>query len=938
MIKKFLFRMISKGLCAAVLMCSALVLPSCSDDDASIPFVPGSGIVDGGDFLVSSFAIPSSQFPNLSGSGSVVISLLSDKDDKGYSYDLDYEVEKDLVKCEMRMPKDETVADGVYLVTFLKADGEAVGGRLLATFSDGKLTNVAYAKTSYGNLRGRGTEDDPYVISGQDDFITFLVQITDDRYHGKGLYFRQEADLTYPKATDFKFGYIDGWIPQPDLSGVYDGGGRSITFDDGNFDSRNFQYPKHSGVFYKLNDGASVRNLQLQNFDIKDLEGRSGILCSEIKGMARVSDVTIKGCKINSTIGDGYGLIAGVNSGRATLSGIAIEDCHINTPKAQCVGGLIGENLNEAEVDGCEINQSSIDVPTVYGHTYVGGLIGKSSGKIRFNDIKLASNHQCRMVEGEGDCTGGILGEAYSPDANIEFGRKLEMRMNVYGAGSNTGGIAGSMRGCPVMEDGIFVLIGVVGKENTGGFYGKLYSGSDDISKQMDCRVPRNSGDLIVEGTNNVGGFVGHSYNIAFRNEINADFSKSNKFPSERDFIPTLTGDVKGKNNVGGVTGLSDVSNYTGLAVYVTVTGEYLTGGLIGKHYYPGGYASAQLRHLVAIGSVTGGDNTGGIAGGVGEDCQDENNPAANLDRSDYMINYATVKGKRNTGGVFGRFQGYMLDLGYSLNWTANAGHVTGTNVTGGIIGYVYSSIGWSGESQDNISFRGTYINCVNHGTIESTSSGSAGGIIGQLDNEQQNIVKCANHGSVAGNGGSNRTGGIVGSFGRDPKLWLWVNHTSKEVARCVNTGTVSSDNSDSKVGGIVGYMEEGSGVYSDENNLSTAVIRLCYNTGAVNGRQNTDNGGILGYADSSSNVCSSVNYGKIEKGNGTVGTRKDALFIKYLYILNNGAGTWMSNGQIDESALGNQDSYPGFNFKIDWVINNGRAELKDCPVQYSHL
>ena len=935
--KKFFCRMFSPGLFAVLVFAALTLLPSCSDDDPSIPFVPGSGIVDGGDFLVSSFAIPSSQFPNLSGSGSVVISLLSDKDDKGYSYDLDYEVEKDLVKCEMRMPKDETVADGVYLVTFLKADGEAVGGRLLATFSDGKLTNVAYAKTSYGNLRGRGTEDDPYVISGQDDFITFLVQITDDRYHGKGLYFRQEADLTYPKATDFKFGYIDGWIPQPDLSGVYDGGGRSITFDDGNFDSRNFQYPKHSGVFYKLNDGASVRNLQLQNFDIKDLEGRSGILCSEIKGMARVSDVTIKGCKINSTIGDGYGLIAGVNSGRATLSGIAIEDCHINTPKAQCVGGLIGENLNEAEVDGCEINQSSIDVPTVYGHSYVGGLIGKSSGKIRFNDIKLESSYQCTMVEGEGDCTGGVLGEAYSPDANIEFGRKLDTKIAVRGEGSNTGGIAGSMRGCPVMEDGINVRAIVKGKENTGGFYGKLYPGRDGSNTQMDCRVPRNSGDLIVEGTNNVGGFVGHSYLITFKNDNKVDFSKSNKFPSERDFNSTLSINVKGKNNVGGVTGLSDVSNYIGLVVRGTVVGEYLTGGLIGKHYYPNGYTFAQLRHLVAIGSVTGGDNTGGIAGGVGED---RGEYYGRIVGSDYMINYATVKGKRNTGGVFGRFMGYMLGRSDSVNWVANSGNVKGTSVTGGIIGYVYSPIDDYGNDRlhGNDVFFGRYSNCVNHGAVESTSSGAVGGIIGQLDYEQQVIEKCANHGSVAGNGGANRTGGIVGSFGEDPVLWD--NLTSKEVVRCVNTGTVSSDNSGSTVGGIVGYMEEGRSAYNESYPTVTATIWFCYNTGDIKGRQNSDNGGILGCADNYSNVRSSVNYGKIEKGNGTIGTRKDLsqIYIHDLYILNNGAGTWMSNGQIDESALGNQDSYPGFNFKIDWVSNNGRAELKDCPVQYSHL
>lgn len=921
----------------AVIACACMWLTSCNDDEIKrITFVPGAELTEEGDCLVSSFSIPGDRYPGLTGSGTATISLLAPGGDDNYSYELEYDRTGDMVNCRMKMPKDRLVADNTYLVTFALADGTPTGGRLMASFADGKLTYVSAVKTSFPGLDGDGTEEAPYIISSADDFRIFLENLSADPYQGRGLCFRQNADISYPEASAFS----NGKFAQPDFAGIYDGTGKSISLEDKNIDTGNFTVPRRSGIFRWLKDGAAVRDLVLRNFELRQIDGESGLLCSETEGTVMLSGLNFdKSGFITTNPGQYLGLVASVNRGKTVISGISVTGC-VFAPEMSYIGTLFGENRGEAVIKDCKVT-ISLCFPAIEGKSYVGGLIGNSTGKVSVDGIELSQAHEGgESIVGHGNYVGGLFGKIVAPESTLDFSKGLRIKVSVNTSGSNAGAVAGYMRADLAMKNDIDVETSVKGHDYTGGLFGELHPASADRNALLDCTLPKNRKSITVEGHDYTGGFAGYCSMLSFHNDTNGEFATPLKFPSDGSFAPTVTVKVKGRNLTGGIAGQSDFCNFSGITVDAEVTGNDFTGGAVGKYCFPyswmvGGktqYAPA-LSHIVVKGHVTGEAHTAGLCGGLCEDTDLNGTNSVNGLKMHHLINYATVSGKRDTGGIAGRFQWGQLT---ELKWVANAGDITGEVVTGGIIGYAWSFIEYGpNDHMGNNVWDGDFNNCVNHGKIVSKAGGAAGGIIGQLDCEQVRVMKCANHGDVAGNGGSNRTGGIIGSFGHDPNGRS--NSTSKEVMQCVNTGCISSDNGDSNVGGIVGYMEEGNCEYYWKGVCAT--IHYCYNTGEIKGNQKSDNGGILGKADNYSNLRYCMNYGRIEKGNGTVGTRKSGadVYIDCVYQVRNGAGCWQCNHEIEESDLGREESYSYFDFDKDWQISNGKAELRDCLLQYSY-
>lgn len=142
------------------------------------------------------------------------------------------------------------------------------------------------------------------------------------------------------------------------------------------------------------------------------------------------------------------------------------------------------------------------------------------------------------------------------------------------------------------------------------------------------------------------------------------------------------------QNNMGlfGYTYQSTIKNLTFENANVTNT-QSNTGILVGK----AGYGSTlQNIKISKTCQIKGGNYTGGIAG--------------ELDGNAYnCVNYATVQGTENVGGLFGRYS----RTGISMTACANYGNVTASSKNiGGLVGYFGS---------------GTIQDCVNYGNVKGT-------------------------------------------------------------------------------------------------------------------------------------------------------------------------------------------------------------------------
>lgn len=161
---------------------------------------------------------------------------------------------------------------------------------------------------------------------------------------------------------------------------------------------------------------------------------------------------------------------------------------------------------------------------------------------------------------------------------------------------------------------------------------------------------------------------------------------------------------------------------------------------------------------------------------------------------------------------------------------------------TGGIVG----QIGWYDDSSKN---KGIIYNCVNKGTVTSTSSTTGGisGVViyGSIVENAQNYGNISNTGKNTDN--SAICGGIVG------QLSVYGNNIVKN---CINKGEIKAEYN--RYGGIVGWAQNGH-------------ISNCKNEGRVVGSR-AHIGGIAGstgrYDDSFKKICeieNCINMGNIE-------------------------------------------------------------------------
>ena len=185
---------------------------------------------------------------------------------------------------------------------------------------------------------------------------------------------------------------------------------------------------------------------------------------------------------------------------------------------------------------------------------------------------------------------------------------------------------------------------------------------------------------------------------------------------------------IKAEKQEAGLFGYTQESTIRNLTIdnaNVTNT-ELYTGILVGDAGYQTTLQNIKISTKCQI--IGGKDYTGGIAG--------------SLDGNAYnCVNYATVQGNEDVGGLFG----YYDRADNSMTACANYGNVTATsNTVGGLVGY-YSS--------------GTIQDCVNYGNIEGTYN--VGGMAGYVSKGKMQNVFC--YGNVSATNNTKRGGMVCG-------------------------------------------------------------------------------------------------------------------------------------------------------------------------------
>ena len=189
--------------------------------------------------------------------------------------------------------------------------------------------------------------------------------------------------------------------------------------------------------------------------------------------------------------------------------------------------------------------------------------------------------------------------------------------------------------------------------------------------------------------------------------------------------------------------------------------------------------------------------------------------------------NYANITGTNSTGGIIGYGE---LKPTIEISNSTNYGNVAGGIYTGGFIGYSTGNLGISRSS--------------NRGIITGTS-GSVGGFVGDMADIVE-IDNSSNRGAVTGAG--QYVGGLVG-YGQDHSIIRMFHSTNRGVITGVKY-----------TGGFIGVMSGNIGIGNSSNH------------GAINGRDVA--GGLIGmvWHYATANIDNSLNIGTITGFHGTGG------------------------------------------------------------------
>lgn len=199
-----------------------------------------------------------------------------------------------------------------------------------------------YTNAVMGEFKGKGTEEDPYLIESKTDLINFRNKVNggstvDDKTGGNnysGKYFKQTANIDLSGEEWIPIANSKGYsVPNNSFQGIYDGGGyiiKNLTVKNDNV--------RFAGLFGYLKGNSVIKNLGVENCNIqtKKEEGYAGA----IVGAANSRQGTVQNCYSTGTVYGEWCAGGIIGSGGKKVTN-CFSLCDVSL-KERIAGGIVG--------------------------------------------------------------------------------------------------------------------------------------------------------------------------------------------------------------------------------------------------------------------------------------------------------------------------------------------------------------------------------------------------------------------------------------------------------------------------------------------------------------------------------------------------------------------------------------------------------------------
>ena len=535
---------------------------------------------------------------------------------------------------------------------------------------------------------------------------------------------------------------------------------------------------------------------------------------------------------------------------------------------ANNVGGIIGTNAEGKKVENV-VNATGVE-----GKDNVGGLVGVNSGSV-------TNGRNNGTITGNTN-VGGLVGN--NADTNSTLTNLVNDSSAAITGIKNVGGIAGSNAGMITTgkadaDDEKVNLINrgsITGYENVGGVAGTNSGTIENANNDIELNVNTDAGNDAKYFGGIAGVNTGTITNATNQANVNADGAAYvggivGKNDGTLENMAGNSGNVTGKNFVGGVAGLNnkDIDGVTASNDGVVKATEGGAGGIFAEN--TGNITNSTLINNKTVAGAGANGATGGIIGVN----------SGNISRTSLKNEVdGQVIGMNNVGGLIGKNTGTITggrddaDSYYKYQIYNNGVINVGT---------------WTDRDGDGVVD-------VDTNEFNAQAGSNIGGLIGNnaVDDSDPDNVKTGsltagyNTGAINASGSTN-VGGIAGSnSGTIDQVFNTVMVKPEDK----NNGQAEAITGGTNVGGLVG------------NNQATGKITNAYNTSNVVA---TNQDGIVGNLVGTNSGTVQYVYGVASNliGNGNA--------AKYDYVID-GSDTWLQEG-----------TYDGFTFGANgWKIYNG--------------
>lgn len=477
------------------------------------------------------------------------------------------------------------------------------------------------------NFSGKGTKEDPYIISSYSHLKNLRNIINDQRQNQEvtnHTYFQQMASIDMDKAS-WDSDHNEGWYPigaQPTnpFRGVYDGNGYSI---------KNLwcKRPNSSGVaLFGFVEHAYIKNVKMVNPKMEGNYAVGSLVGASVTAGDKADTTFLSSCSTSQgyikggagSVGNG-GLIGVVDMKSVLLMDNCINE-NTDVSGDYAVGGLLGAGSLYSYAN---VQQSENHASVSSMHTGAGGLVGSADSLfvlacVNSGSILGATQYDPSDKASGGFGTGGIAG-----GTGMSFIHESKNSGSIKGH-TGVGGIIGSTR--IGSDELLFNNTLVKGSSNEGSVEGQTAVGGICGESQFGAYMVYNTGSVTALGADaHVGGIVGNTSIAVVHNVLNDGVVSAASSHCAGGIVGKTTwgaifacqnyGDMKvSADYAGGVIGLAGnytMVNYCSNLANIHNSGKGPTGGVIGEIGDPREWSAMDI-----VGCVLGGvECVMGVAG-----------------------------------------------------------------------------------------------------------------------------------------------------------------------------------------------------------------------------------------------------------------------------------------------------------------------------------